>query len=391
VWTQEGALGDILQIGGVALIPQELERVRDALAKGQAVNPATVREFLSWFDVQRRGVANVERIRADLAVAQLYTIPDFDEPWLDAPISFARVQIAEATAHASGASKVEGISEQVQEEIIEASSGWEHREAGYRLSRLEAANKPVISIGLEDDISAAVTKMMLNDYSQLPVVNGRDVRGVVTWAAIGSRAILQGAEGKVAQFMQPAIILEDDRSIFEAITNIVQHDFVLVRARDKTITGIVTAADLSLQFRTLTEPFLLLSEIETHVRNIVGKKFTAKELSDIRDPNSPREINSVADLTFGEYVRLLQNPENWSRLDSRLDRAIFCGQLEKVSMIRNQVMHFDPDGLEEGHLDILRDFSLFLKRLEGLTVARPAPVKSAKSGPADAKPGERKR
>src|SRR3546814_19793644 len=69
--------------------------------------------------------------------------------------------------------------------------------------------------------------------------------------------------------------------------------------------------------------------------------FTAKELGDVQDPNTPREINSVADLTFGEYVRLLQNPENWTRLDSRLDRAIFCGQLERVSMIRNQVMHFE--------------------------------------------------
>src|SRR3546814_2403996 len=101
------------------------------------------------------------------------------------------------------------------------------------------------------------------------------------------------------------------------------HDlFVLVRAHDKTISGIVTAADLSLQFRTLTEPFLLLSEIETHVRNIVGKKFTAKELGDVQDPNTPREINSVAALMFGEYVRLLQNPETWTRIDRRLDRAI---------------------------------------------------------------------
>src|SRR3546814_13350207 len=91
------------------------------------------------------------------------------------------------------------------------------------------------------DISAAVTKMMLNDYSQLPVMNGRDVRGVVTWATIGSRAVLKGPEGKAADFMQPAVILEDDRSIFEAITAIVQTDFVLVRARDKTISGIVHA------------------------------------------------------------------------------------------------------------------------------------------------------
>src|SRR3546814_7704843 len=95
------------------------------------------------------------------------------------------------------------------------------------------------------------------------------------------------------------------------------HDlFVLVRAHDKTISGIVTAADLSLQFRTLTEPFLLLSEIETHGRTIVGKKFTAKELGDVQDPNTPREINSVADLTFGEYVRLLRSEENTYELQS---------------------------------------------------------------------------
>src|SRR3546814_11927481 len=103
--------------------------------------------------------------------------------------------------------------------------------------------------------------------------------------------------------MLPVVVIEDGRSRFEAMTAIVQHDFVLVRAPDKTISGMVTAADISLQFRTLTEPFLLLSEIETHVRNIVGKKFTAKELGDVQDPNTPREINSVADLTFGEYVR----------------------------------------------------------------------------------------
>ena len=349
------------------MISKELERVRDALAQGQAVNPATVREFLSWFGVKRRGVANVERIRTDLSAAQIYTIPDFEEPWIDAPISFALSHVAVATGTACGTSTVEGISGQAEADSYESSIGWEHREAGYRLSRLEAANKPVVAVKPEEDISAAVTKMMLNDYSQLPVISGRDVKGVVTWAKIGSRAVLKGAEGTVLDFMQHAVILEGDRSIFEAITTIVQHDFVLVRARDKTISGIVTAADLSLQFRTLTEPFLLLSEIETHVRNIVGKKFNVKELRDARDPNSPREVTNVADLTFGEYVRLLQNPANWKRLESRLDRAIFCGQLEKVSMIRNQVMHFDPDGLEEGDLEILRDFSLFLKRLEGLT------------------------
>src|SRR3546814_2085209 len=97
------------------------------------------------------------------------------------------------------------------------------------------------------------------------------------------------------------------------------HDlFVLVRAHDKTISGIVTAADLSLQFRTLTEPFLLLSEIETHVRNIVGKKFTAKELGDVRDPNTPREINSRSEEHTSELQSLM-----------RISYAVFCLKKKK--------------------------------------------------------------
>src|SRR3546814_12008382 len=109
--------------------------------------------------------------------------------------------------------------------------------------------------------------MMLNDYSQLPVMNGRDVRGVVTWATIGSRAVLKGPEGKAADFMQPAVILEDDRSIFEAITAIVQHEFVLVRARDQTIRGIFTAAALILQFRQMKDALLFPIQIKTNIPN----------------------------------------------------------------------------------------------------------------------------
>ena len=33
-------------------------------------------------------------------------------------------------------------------------------------------------------------------------------------------------------------------------------------------------------------------------------------------------------------------------------------------MIRNEVMHFDPDPVPEGELEVLRRFSQFLQRLQ---------------------------
>jgi hypothetical protein len=46
----------------------------------------------------------------------------------------------------------------------------------------------------------------------------------------------------------------------------------LVQAPDRTICGIVTAADFSEQFRILAEPFVLIGEIENNIRKLIHGK-----------------------------------------------------------------------------------------------------------------------
>lgn len=349
------------------MMPKELKLVSESLKKGQAVNPVTVREFLAWFEMQRRGAANVERIRSFLRQLGLYTIPDFNETWLDEQISFAKLEIVSAKGLSKGSSAVLGCSDAVSMDTTNAlPMQWEHREAGYRLSRLEAAHKDVVKAKPEDDIAAIITKMMVHDFSQIPVMIGKELKGVITWPTIGSRAILYKIEGRAADFMQPPSVIDEDRSIFEAISAVVKSDYVLVRSKNKDLSGIITAADLSLQFRVLSEPFLLISQIETHLRNMIGRTFTHSELQNDKAPHSSKAINSPADLSFGDYVSILDRPANWEKFGIRLDRSVFCEQLKAVNKIRNQVMHFDTDGLELGHLETLRDFSNFLDRIESI-------------------------
>ena len=69
------------------------------------------------------------------------------------------------------------------------------------------------------------------------------------------------------------------------------------------------------------------------------------------------------DLTFGSYVRIAENPENWERLDLNLDRKAFIGRLDEVREIRNAVMHFDPDGLTPEQVETLKLFAEFLRDL----------------------------
>jgi len=137
----------------------------------------------------------------------------------------------------------------------------------------------------------------------------------------------------------------------------------------RSTTGIVTASDLSLQFQQLAEPFLLLGEIENHVPRVISQRFTHTELGSAKDPtDTKRVVTSVADLTYGEYIKLLENPERWDKLNITVDRKTCLEKFESVRKIRNDVMHFDPDGIPEKDLMTLREFARFLQRLQIIDV-----------------------
>ena len=217
----------------------------------------------------------------------------------------------------------------------------------------------------DSPLERAVTLMLAHDYSQLPVMTGpRELKGVVSWKTIGSRLALGLECPHVRDCMEPAHVIGTDDSLFDAVSKIALNDYVLVLSPDKRISGIVTASDFNQQFHNLAEPFLLIGEIENGVRQMLHGKFTADELTTAKAPGDDgRSIASINDLTFGEYQRLLESPDMWTRVGLRIDRVEFVERLKSVRDIRNDVMHFEPEGLDAGDLSLLREFAQFLKRL----------------------------
>ena len=63
-------------------------------------------------------------------------------------------------------------------------------------------------------------------------------------------------------------------------------------------------------------------------------------------------------------MRLLENPKRWENLALRVDRKTFVEELRKINRIRNDVMHFDPDGVGTEDLTTIRKFARFLDDLE---------------------------
>jgi len=213
--------------------------------------------------------------------------------------------------------------------------------------------------------------MLSNDYSQLPVMTSpRELKGVVSWKTIGSRLALNRPCQLAKDCMESASEIAVDDSLFSAIGAVKDNDYVLVRGRERLISGIITASDLTEQFQKLAEPFLLVGEIENGIRRILHGRFTKDELAAIKAPDdADRVVEAVSDLTFGEYLRLIEAENSWAKLGLAVDRVEFIKQLHKIREIRNDVMHFDPDGLDDGDIVILREFSRFLKRLRDVGAA----------------------
>jgi hypothetical protein len=99
-------------------------------------------------------------------------------------------------------------------------------------------------------------------------------------------------------------------------------------------------------------------------------KLLIEELASVRVSDGSKEIKSVADLTYGDYIRLLENDGRFDKIKIPIDRKTFCIQLDEVRRIRNDVMHFDPDGIPPSDLERLRDFAHFLQRLQTIGVQK---------------------
>jgi CBS domain-containing protein len=362
---------------------ETLRQIARTLEAGEAPARVTVRELLSWFGAARRGQGRARRIRGALAAAGLSTRPDFEGAYIDAEISFSlaarppgagRVEReAPGGEPGSGPGAARGGPGPVSAEGAAADPrllGGGLSDPTYRIGKLAAANRPPVTISPDAPLQEAVTLLMLHGFSQLPVMQGdRTVKGMISWQSIGSRLALGTGGEAVRDFMEAAAEISADTSLFAAIRTIVDRQYVLVRDAENRISGIVTTTDVSLRFQQLAEPFLLLGEIENHVRRLIDGKFRLEDVQAFRDPEDPgRDVQGVADLTFGEYLRLLENPAMWEKLDIRVDRASFVEQLDRVREIRNDVMHFDPDGVLEDELTTLRRFVHFLQSLQTMGV-----------------------
>ncbi len=327
------------------------ERLRQARkrADDHAPERITVRELLALWGATDRG-DQVSQIEADLANHGLVTVPSFRAVTLDTVVSLSTPPDEAEASTPETPSSVDDVP------VTEDDEGGGDLDVGLKVGNLSPL-LGVVSVGPNATIEEAITKMLLNDFSQLAVLSGpRNLRGAVTWRSI-AQAVHQRADATVADAIDTHVeVVAYDRDLFEVLPTLQQRDFVFVLDESKVIAGIVTTSDVAHRYGVMATPFFQLGELDQTLRWVLRRAVDVETLQRF----CSRPVTSFDDLTMGDYQRLLENKDVWQQLGWPLDRTTFIARLGEIRRIRNRVMHFHPDPLSTDAVDKLRAFNTLL-------------------------------
>ena len=321
-----------------------IDLVKEIKKSGKS-NKMSKRHFIwlfGWYEKRTSG--NVWRINEYLQKEKMIVVPNYQSGWIDEQIELKEKDKAKIK---------KGNGEDEIDKFDPIS----------RLSLLEAASKTPVSVKRDAKLEKAYHLMWHNDYSQLPIMNNeREIVGIITWQSIAKGLIANKESNTVKDFVSKNYkVLNENTPLFEAIKEVINFGVVFVKDKNNLIKGPVTPFDLNEEFIEQVEPFILLEQIENFIRLILDNKIVLEDLLKlISIDNDGREILSLSDLTFGDYIRVIENPDMWELLKLPFDKKDFTKNLDCIREIRNGVMHFHPDKISKDDLELLRRTSDFL-------------------------------
>ena len=357
----------------------ELQDIAKKLTEKQRLRAMPVRSFLALFGQERRGYKAVRRIRQQLKKHKLTTMPDFENENID---NFINIVLATEAAgpkavprKRSGAAAPTPKTKTTQTEpsstaLDELPLGQPRDPVVTIRQGIPAAGKGPASVRPEELVMKALSQLMSEKLELLVVQSGDRARveGIFNYASY-THAHMAGKRPKTVGDCTSHEFIEvnEEKPLIDAVRDIMQHGTVVVRSRQNKLCGVVTARDVAPVFVELAEPFLLLSQIENHLRGFLEraelKKDEYKNLVIESDPDRKARTEGPDELTLGELIVALEQGAMWGKVGLNFDKATFTNRLHAVREIRNKVMHFSPDGLPPDDVTKLKDTRELLEKL----------------------------
>ncbi|WP_063819345.1 hypothetical protein [Herbidospora cretacea] len=313
----------------------------DAVISGQPIR-LTIREFLKRWGVTRRTSDAVAQIETDLAAKGVTTNPPFTESWIDNSITLVPI----------GREPGETTSAEERISLANTQDAPDMPPLTLTVSVVPSATTPVESVGLGDSLQVARTKLLSGQFSQLAVLDDNGILlGAISWESIGKAAMTKSHLATVSNAIDRTVnAVHLYTELLSQVGEIYNRGYIFTCDHAMRVVGIITAADMTKQFGQLARPFVLVEEAERRLRRRVDEVFSLDEIRKFAKLSASK-VKGAQNLMLHDYQKLLESSDRWARMEWDLDHLHFLDRLDTVRRIRNELMHFAPDPLEDEKMD----------------------------------------
>jgi predicted transcriptional regulator len=248
-----------------------LERAQVRAEQGEP-ETLTVREFIRMWGLEDRDRAASVQIAADLANHGLTTVPDFRAVSLDRVLHV--ITMPDPAEDASSGEPSESKPERAAADVGEDSV-----DIGLTLGNLLSDDHPLAWVSPSASFQEVVTKMQLNDYSQVAVLaNPYTLHGAVSWKSIAEAKHRNPNASFSDAIDRNARVFDYDTRLLDVLTTLRQDEFIFVRDFERKITGVITDADVVHKYDQTATPFFLIGEIDQELRQLLVNNFDEEEI-----------------------------------------------------------------------------------------------------------------
>ena len=218
----------------------------------------------------------------------------------------------------------------------------------HRLNNVLPERQEVVSVGPDATVDEALALMAREGFSQLPIVEGREVLGAFTYRsfALGVARMerVQVSDLPVFDFSEQ-LRFARPRDDFEELIDALDRDGAVFVGDPDRLIGIATTVDVLRYLLGIANVYVLLQEVELALRELLRVAAGGSGPADwMREclPDSDGDGPAFEDMSFGDYMLILQAKPHWEKLAVAFGprRQGVLARLRPANQVRNVAFHF---------------------------------------------------
>lgn len=230
-------------------------------------------------------------------------------------------------------------------DTVVSRSGVEYRRPVSSFLNDETGPESVVSVSPTSPAERAISLMLENSYSQIPVASTHEplkVVGTITWESV-TKTLAQ-RRGEPLEKMTASEVMGDigarvksNEDMIKAIPTILQEGYVYAEGEDGEAVGLITLTDVVNKLIEIAGVYIRIEEPERHLKFLIGQKL---EVDDFAANNE--RVNSAEDLMLGDISNIVNSSKLFPKLElAGVEQETFAALVDQMRTIRNKAMHFN--------------------------------------------------